>query len=105
MGSSPIYNLPYDKVKIDTPVNETIIYLDPPYKDTKKYAMDVDHSKLKDYIDASKYKVYISGYESHLPHVLELDHVSTLSATNNAKRTVEKLFCKNILSCTGGIMT
>ena len=79
-------------VVVDTPVAETIIYLDPPYKGTAKYQEDVCHDELKRYIDNSPYTVYLSSYDFDLPVVKQMKHRSTLSSTaNNA--TVEKLFC------------
>ena len=80
-------------VIIETPINETILYLDPPYFNTAKYAKDLCHIELMDYIFNSPYKIYVSSYEFDLPCVFELNHRSSLSATNNAKKVVEKLFC------------
>ena len=80
-------------VIIETPINETILYLDPPYFNTAKYAEDLCHQELMDYILKSPYKIYVSSYEFDLPCVFELNHRSSLSATNNAKKVVEKLFC------------
>ena len=79
-------------VFIDTPIEETIIYLDPPYKGTGKYQEDVCHDELKRYIDNSPYTIYLSSYDFDLPVVKQMKHRSTLSSTaNNA--VVEKLFC------------
>ena len=79
-------------VVIDTPIEETIIYLDPPYKGTEKYQEDVCHNELKRYIDNSPYTVYLSSYDFDLPVVKQMKHLSTLSSTNN-NAAVEKLFC------------
>ena len=79
-------------VVIDTPIEETIIYLDPPYKGTEKYQEDVCHDELKRYIDNSPYTVYLSSYEFDLPVAHTMKHNSTLSSTKN-NSTVEKLFC------------
>ena len=79
-------------VVIDTPTDETIIYLDPPYKGTGKYQEDVCHDELKMYIDNSPYTVYLSSYEFDLPVAHTMKHNSTLSQTKN-NATVEKLFC------------
>jgi len=51
------------------------------------------YTELMDYILKSPYKIYVSSYEFDLPCVFELNHRSSLSATNNAKKVVEKLFC------------
>ena len=88
-----ISNLSYEDVKIETPINETIIYCDPPYKGTGKYQRDIDHDKFLEWVKNSPYKIYVSSYEFDLPCVFELSHRSSLSATNNSKKVVEKLFC------------
>mgnify|MGYP003407595431 CR=1 FL=1 len=79
-------------VVIDTPTDETIIYLDPPYKGTGKYQEDVCHDELKRYIDNSPYTIYLSSYDFDLPVVKQMKHRSTLSPTKN-NAVVEKLFC------------
>jgi len=87
-----IHNHSYEDVLIDTPVDETIIYLDPPYKGTEKYQFDIDHDALFEWVKKSKYKVYMSSYECEdLVSVFEVEHRSTLSAKNN-KKVSEKLF-------------
>lgn len=87
-----ISNLSYLDVKIETPINETIIYLDPPYFNTIKYQEDICHNELMEYIKNSKYKIYVSSYEFDLPVVLEMNKRCTLSATANNK-VVERLYC------------
>jgi len=87
-----ISNKSYELVEVNTPVDETIIYLDPPYDKTAKYQSVICHNELMEYIKNSPYKIYMSSYESELPCVLELKHRSSLSATANIE-TVEKLFC------------
>ena len=91
-----ITNLDYRAVEINTPVEETIIYCDPPYKNTKAYKEGgFNHNEFYDWIKASRYKIYVSEYA--LPQdftcVYEMEHRSSLSATNNSKKTVERLFC------------
>ena len=80
-------------VAITTPIAETIIYLDPPYANTARYAKDVCHTGLMEYIYKSQYKIYVSSYEFNLPCVFETSHRSSLSATNNSKKVIERLFC------------
>jgi site-specific DNA-adenine methylase len=90
-----ISNKSFNEVQITTPINETIIYLDPPYLGTHKYQKNDDnlHSKINDYIKNSPYKIYLSSYEwNGLAVVKEFSHRSTLSATANNK-VVERLFC------------
>ena len=90
--SLSISNKSYNEVEITTPADETIIYLDPPYKDTAKYQKNIDFDKLYEYIRNSPYKIYISGYDMPFEVVEEFEHRSTLSATANNK-VIEKLFC------------
>jgi len=86
-----ITNLSYEQVSIDTPINESVIYLDPPYKSTAKYAHVLCHDELNKYIKNSPYKIYMSGYESDFQCVMEMNHRSTFSQIANNK-VVEKLF-------------
>ncbi len=86
-----ITNLSYRDVGINTPPEETIVYLDPPYTDTKEYALKIDHDELYAYIENLGYTVYLSSYVSHLPCVLELEHTSSLSASG-ANQVIEKLY-------------
>ena len=89
-----ITNLSFENVAIPTPINETIIYLDPPYENTKQYQKKEEglHDKLYAYIENSPYKIYLSSYESPLHVVSEFSHRSLMD-TNNDKKVVEKLFC------------
>jgi site-specific DNA-adenine methylase len=90
-----ITNQSYINANITTPVNETVIYCDPPYKNTSKYEIDLDHNIFNEWVKNSPYKIYVSSYESDLKCVLEMNHRSTLSATANNK-AIEKLFCNKI---------
>lgn len=87
-----ITNLSYERVPITTPINETIIYCDPPYKGTSRYQKDIRHDLFYDWVVNNPYKVYVSSYEFDLPIVREFEHRSLLSATTNNK-VVERLFC------------
>ena len=87
-----ISNKSYLDVAIDTPIAETIIYLDPPYQGTATYAKDISHDTLLEYCKNSPYKIYVSSYEFDLPMVWQKFKRCTLSATANNKAT-EKLFC------------
>ena len=91
-----ISNLSYELVKIDTPINETVIYCDPPYKGTVKYKEDINHDIFLDFVKSSPYKIYVSSYEFDLPCVFSMEHRSTLSSTNNSKKVIENLYCNKI---------
>lgn len=87
-----ITNLSYESVIIPTDPN-TIIYLDPPYKNTATYQNDINHDHLIDWIKKQPNKVYISGYDMPSPFmcVAEFDHRSILSGKASNKIT-EKLY-------------
>ena len=90
-----ILNQSFDEVKITTPINETVIYLDPPYFNTQKYQDSVCYDALKKYIDESPYKIYLSSYEYDMPVVAEFEHRSTLCANANNK-VIERLYCNQL---------
>jgi site-specific DNA-adenine methylase len=78
---------------IDTAPEEAVVYLDPPYIKTAKYFKDVNHDSLYEFIEKnSKYKIYLSSYESPLECVAEFGHRSILSPRVN-KEVIERLFC------------
>ena len=89
-----VSNLDYKDVKIDTPTNKTIIYLDPPYFNTAKYEENLCHNELYEWIQTltrQGYRVYLSSYESPLYEVLDFVHRCTLSGHAN-NRVNEKLY-------------
>jgi len=88
-----ISSMSYNEVPITTPVDQTIIYLDPPYEGTKEYQKNrFDHHKLEEWITSSPYKIYVSSYDFNLPKVASFKHRSSLSATANNEVT-ENLYC------------
>lgn len=88
-----IQNKSFEQVIIDTPIEETILYLDPPYLGTAKYEKDIDQKLLNDYINNSPYKIYLSSYDCGLRIVEEYKHNSTLANGKN-NQVVERLFIK-----------
>ena len=89
-----VSNLDYKDVKIDTPTNKTIVYLDPPYFNTAKYEENLCHNELYEWIQTltrQGYRVYLSSYESPLYEVLDFVHRCTLSGHAN-NRVNEKLY-------------
>ncbi len=89
-----IQNKSFEDVIIETPVEETVIYLDPPYKNTGKYQKVVCYDLLNKYIQESPYKIYLSSYEwGALYEVNCFDHRTTFSNGTNPKKVKEKLFC------------
>ena len=86
-----ILNMHAYDVAIDTPKDETVIYLDPPYKGTAKYKVDINHDDLYNYVRMSGYPVFMSEYNAPFNCVMEIEHRATLSKTMNNVVT-EKLF-------------
>ena len=88
-----IQNKSYKDVEIKTPIENTIIYLDPPYENTGEYQKKLDHKESKDWIFKSKYKIYMSSYKCDYMHeVKSWKHRTKFSATAN-NEVEEKLFC------------
>jgi len=96
-----ISNLSYEQVEINTPIDETILYLDPPYKDTAGYNKAINFNDLKKFIKDSPYKVYLSEYNNtyDMKLVKQYKHRGLLSGSAN-NEVVEKLFC-NKEDCNG----
>lgn len=92
-SSIEFLNKNYLDIVFETPLNETIIYCDPPYLNTEKYGESICHNTFQNWVINNKYKTYISSYEFPLKIVWGKEHKSTLSATNNSKVVLEKLFC------------
>ena len=95
MEQFKITNLSYEMVDINTSKDETIIYLDPPYKNAGKYQKNIDHDKLSIYIEKSPYKIYMSEYKSKMDCVLEIEHYTNFN-TAYTKKTTEKLFTNKV---------
>mgnify|MGYP001158826964 FL=1 len=89
-----LLNQSFDEVKINTPINETIIYLDPPYLDVgAEYAEMVDQKKINDYLNKTPYVVYVSSYNCGLRCIAEYEHRTTLAVGRNDK-VIERLYIK-----------
>ena len=89
-----VSNLDYKDVKIETPPESTIVYLDPPYFNTAKYEENLCHNELYEWIDGltkQGFKVYLSSYKSSLYEVLDFVHRSLLCGIAN-NRVNEKLY-------------
>lgn len=72
----------------------SIIYCDPPYNNTADYGVELNHGDFYSWCLEQENPVYISEYDmpSGFIEVEKYGHISTLSATNNSKKTVEKLY-------------
>ena len=91
-------NLSYKEVKINTPIDETIIYLDPPYRNTEKYieGKDFDYKELDQWFLDNKYTCFMSEYNAPHKVLFEIDKFSRLNNSKEKKKVVkEKLFYNN----------
>lgn len=95
-----ITNLSYENVIIKG--ENPVLYCDIPYKGTEKYKEgSFNHERFYDWANEIEYPVYISEYEAPFETVERFCHRSSLSATNNKKKTVESVFwngCGNVYS-------
>ena len=88
-------NLDFRDVKIETPIDETIVYLDPPYRGTATYIEKCFFEDIDNYFRNSPYSCFMSEYDAPFKSVFEIDKKCTLSATSNSLVKKEKLFYNN----------
>jgi len=91
-------NLSYKDVKINTPIDETIIYLDPPYRNTEKYieGKDFDYKELDQWFLDNKYTCFMSEYNAPHTVIFQIDKLSLLDNSKEKKKVAkEKLFWNN----------
>lgn len=86
-------NLSYEDVEIKP---NSVVYCDIPYKGTMTYkgGDGFDHEKFYKWALSQDFPIYISEYEmpKEFIEVHAFSHRSTLSATNNSNKTIEKIF-------------
>ena len=78
----------------------SVIYCDIPYKGTNGYSNtskknNFDYEAFYDWCERQTNPVFISEYsmpEDRFECIMEIETISTLSSTNNAKKSVERLF-------------
>lgn len=86
-----INNLSYEMVQIKG--NVPVIYCDIPYKGTGEYKEGgFNHDVFYQWANDINHPVYISEYSAPFTEVDAFSHRSSLSATNNKKKTIERLF-------------
>lgn len=86
-----INNFSYEKVSIIG--NNPVIYCDIPYKGTGEYKeKGFDYDQFYQWASEINHPVYISEYSAPFEEVAAFTHRSSLSATNNKKKTIEKIF-------------
>jgi site-specific DNA-adenine methylase len=89
-----ITNLDFQDVKIETPLEETIIYLDPPYRGTAEYKESALFDDIDNYFRNSPYTCFMSEYNAPFESVLEIRKESLMnnSNLNERKYVIEKLY-------------
>jgi 16S rRNA G966 N2-methylase RsmD len=87
-----ITNFDFRDVKIETPIDETIIYLDPPYRETATYIEKCFFEDIDNYFRNSPYDCFMSEYNAPFKSILEIKKICTMSATDNSIVKIEKLF-------------
>jgi D12 class N6 adenine-specific DNA methyltransferase len=92
LPSFTITNLDYRDVKIATPINETIVYCDIPYRGTAKYVGDFNHDEFDAWFAALPCTAFLSEYNAPFQCVNDIKTRSTLSATSNSCAKIEKLY-------------
>lgn len=86
-----ITNLSYEKVIINC--KNPIIYCDIPYKETGEYKEGCfDYDAFYKWFSDLPYPAYLSEYNAPFEEVHAFAHRSSLSATNNKKKTIERIF-------------
>ena len=79
---------------VDIP-QDSVIYCDPPYFDTKDYQVGFDHEAFYQWCEKQTQLVLISEYwmpEDRFVCIAEFERKSTFSATNNSLSRIEKVF-------------
>jgi len=88
-----ISNLDFQDVKIQTPIEETIIYLDPPYRGTTEYKEIALVDDIDNFFRNSPFACFMSEYNAPFDSVLEIRKESLLNNTGAKKKfIIEKLF-------------
>ena len=97
--SNKLINLNQDYRNVEIKPN-SVIYCDIPYKDTNGYEKKTnkssfDYESFYDWCEKQTEPVFISEYtmpDNRFKCIMEIEKTSSYCATNNNKKTVEKLF-------------
>jgi len=89
-------NLDYRDVKITTPIEETIVYLDPPYRGTAKYIEGLNYDNLDKWFLELPYLAFMSEYTAPFQSIYGIETRSTLSSSSNNCKKIEKLYINRI---------
>lgn len=86
-------SLSYEEVNINTPIDKTIVYCDPPYRGTAKYLnQSIDYDRFYKWFADLPYTAYMSEENAPFECVYKTEKMRTISANNNGLIRTEKLF-------------
>ena len=89
-------SLSYDEVIINTPLDETIVYCDIPYRGTHKYleGKDFNYEAFYKWFENNKYSCFLSEYNAPFSPILEIPKMKLFNNKGVEKReyAIEKLF-------------
>ena len=84
-------NCDYRAVDISTPSVSTIVYIDPPYRNTDKYVQALDHDELDAWFAELPYTAFMSEYSAPFKCIYEIQTRSVFNSSKTCSR-VEKLY-------------
>ena len=97
LNNLTLTNLDYKDVKIETPIDETIVYLDPPYRGTAKYIEDVFHDEIDNYFKSSPYTCFMSEYKAPFKSILELKKAKLMNSMKEERSyALEQLYINKV---------
>lgn len=84
-----LQSLDYRRVRIK---NNSVIYCDPPYKDTAKYTVDFNHNEFYKWCNKQKQLVIISEYQMPKDFICIAEKEKRVILSDNSLLKTEKLF-------------
>ena len=84
-----LQSLDYRRVRIK---NNSVIYCDPPYKDTAKYTVDFNHNEFYKWCNKQKQLVIISEYQMPEDFICIAEKEKRVILSDNSLLKTEKLF-------------
>jgi site-specific DNA-adenine methylase len=98
LSNFTVLNKSYDQVSIITPEDETIIYIDPPYRNTGGYKVNevnsFDHGKFDNWFTNLEFQAFLSEYDAPFEEVFAIRKEKLMKNTDIQERqyVVEKLY-------------
>lgn len=69
-----LYNKDYKDVIINTPIEQTVIYCDIPYRNTEGYNIEFNYDEFYNWCDNNKYPIFISEYNTKYAEIACWDY-------------------------------